>query len=376
MREKLAVQTAVELRPVTCPRNWVRYTALHAQEGLRIGIESSRARFGDNMPEFVRVDIDDNSAIAANQVVTAIEVHKPVAVLGAIRSDHALVIAEIAESRRIPFITSLATNPKVTDGKSFVFRTCFDDRQQALLLASFILKEKKRKRIAVLFNRTQAFAIGFAEEFARAVEKQLSVFGARVLLPKGYGSAEELGSPLIAEMRRLDVDAVVMPAYQLEAANLLSRLSPMMGDDVQFFGPDSWGGGRIFHAAFRGESKLQYRAFYVEHWAKESLSTRTRVFLQNYERFMPVNPGIRASSTADLGPVVAYYELVVFFHDVWRKKKSVPLVDRVREADFSGPRGRVQFSAGGSPDKSIHLFAIGAGSEKYLGTYGKGGFVK
>gem|GEM_PF-3560088 len=39
MREKLAVQTAVELRPVTCPRNWVRYRAHNpgwSCEGCRV----------------------------------------------------------------------------------------------------------------------------------------------------------------------------------------------------------------------------------------------------------------------------------------------------------------------------------------------------
>jgi ABC-type branched-subunit amino acid transport system substrate-binding protein len=264
----------------------------------------------------------------------------------------------------------------VTEGKSFTFQTCFDDRRQAKHLATYIVKEKQRKRIAVLFNRSHAFSIGFADETKRAIGQEFEGSSAKVVLARGFGALEEIDDQVINELRVQEVDAVVIPSYQVEAANLLSRLSSSLGDKVLYFGPDSWGGGKIFHAAFRNDLGAGPRAFYVEHWAKESSDIKTKKFLKDYSRFQPKNPSLRADTTSDLGPVVAFYELVQFFYSVWRTPPGRELSLKIREARFQGPRGAVSYRSGNAPEKAIHLFAIGRGVEKYLGPYGSAGDSK
>jgi len=357
-------------------RNGLNVTAKYAQEGIRVALASMTQKEREQFPSIITVDIDDNSAIAAQQIGKMIEEHQPVAMLGAIRSDHALVVSDFAESRKIPFLTPLATNPKVTDGKSYTFRTCFDDRQQAELLASFIKNEKNRKRIAVLFNRSQAFSLGFADAFRASVRKSSPLGETQVTLVKGYAKTEEIDDEFIRELKSNRVDAVVIPAYQVEAAHLLGRLSPALDSSVMFFGPDSWGGGQIFHAALNPRGQSSFRAYYVEHWARESKALRTQKFLQDFERFPPAEVALRSKSTSDLGPVVAFYELIQFFQSAWSNQATDPLVSRIRKQSWNGPRGQISFLMGPTPDKPLYIFGIGTNREEFLGTYGAGGMQK
>jgi branched-chain amino acid transport system substrate-binding protein len=229
-------------------------TARLGREGVRIALESLHV---PAVVKFEIFDIDENVAIAAKQLITEIEKVKPVALIGIMRSDLAFSVADVAEPRKIPFITPLATHPKLTSGKSYVFRTCFDDDRQADLLARFIVQVRKLKRGAILYNQTFSFSLGFQSAFKLALEK----VGGAVVLSKPFTAETEIGKDTINRIKASGAQFVLTPSYQLEAAALLTKLSRSLPPSVEFFGPDSWGGGSYFKPVFASNSVMGI-AFY------------------------------------------------------------------------------------------------------------------
>lgn len=73
-------------------------------------------------------------------------------IVGGENSDEAMAIAETIKDKKIVLITPTSTNPKVTSGRPFVFRTCISDDKVSDKLAQFIYEKVKPKSIGVLHN--------------------------------------------------------------------------------------------------------------------------------------------------------------------------------------------------------------------------------
>lgn len=357
-------------------RNDMNLTARLAKEGVRLALKKNSRALKRAPLEFVFSDFDDNVAIAADQIKAAVDQHHPIAIVGTIRSDHALVAADIAERMAIPFVTPLSTNPKVTEGKKFTLRTCFDDRTQADLLSQFVFREKKHTRVAILFNQSQVFSHGFAIEFEKAARK----LGVVNILSRPLSENSEVDSKTTSELQAFSPDAVLVPSYQVEAAAVLAKLIAVLPAKVEFFGPDSWGGGRLFHAVFSGERNAVFRGFYAEHWSREIKSKANRDFLDLYLKNPTEVKGLRVGETSDMAPVAAFYEASDFLIQAWAKNHRAPLprptfIASLRGFSYEGPRGRVSFGENASP-KPLYIFGIGAGTERFLGSFSNEGLGK
>src|SRR4029077_5742280 len=70
-----------------------------------------------------------------------------VAIIGEVASSKTLEAAPIAQAANIPLISTAATNPKVTQTGDYVFRVCFTDDFQAVVIARFVLEKLKQKNI-------------------------------------------------------------------------------------------------------------------------------------------------------------------------------------------------------------------------------------
>jgi branched-chain amino acid transport system substrate-binding protein len=74
------------------------------------------------------------------------------AIIGAVASKNSLAIAPICQESRIPMISSASTNEKVTEAGDFVFRACFIDPFQGMVMAKYAANSLKAKKAAILFD--------------------------------------------------------------------------------------------------------------------------------------------------------------------------------------------------------------------------------
>src|SRR5205814_6750643 len=88
----------------------------------------------------VRIIVEDDQSKpeeAATAVTKLINQDKVVALIGEVASSRSLAAAPIAQAAKVPMISPSSTNAKVTQVGDYVFRVCFIDEFQGLVMAKF-----------------------------------------------------------------------------------------------------------------------------------------------------------------------------------------------------------------------------------------------
>src|SRR5206468_6050811 len=123
-------------------------------------------------PIRVIVEDDQTNPIEAQTVVTKlINKDHVIAVLGEVASSRSLAAAPVAQQAGIPMISPSSTNPKVTQVGDFIFRVCFIDPFQGLVMAKFATNTLKVKNVAILRDIKNDYSVGLADVFIENFKK-------------------------------------------------------------------------------------------------------------------------------------------------------------------------------------------------------------
>jgi branched-chain amino acid transport system substrate-binding protein len=124
------------------------------------------AKRGRYTIEPVIADDKNDPTEGINAALKLITQDKVIAISGPLTSKVAIPVSEIANSNKVSMVTGSATNPKVTvsDGKRkpYIFRACYTDPFQGGIAATFVLKELKVKKAAVLYDVGNDYSKGLA----------------------------------------------------------------------------------------------------------------------------------------------------------------------------------------------------------------------
>ncbi|MFH2125588.1 MAG: ABC transporter substrate-binding protein, partial [Pseudomonadota bacterium] len=138
------------------------------------GIKLAQADRPEVLGRPVKLILNDNksdkveSTNAANRLIQR---DKVAAIIGALSSSPTLAAAPIAEAAGIPLVSGWATNPLVTKGRRFVFRTCFIDPFQGGVAANFAFKDLKARSAAVMMDVSRDYSVGLGSFFIRSFKK-------------------------------------------------------------------------------------------------------------------------------------------------------------------------------------------------------------
>lgn len=313
--------------------------------------------------EFVRVDMGSDVKSVAEVVGKAMDEFKPVAIFGPINSNHAFVISGLAEEKSIPYVAPVATHVKLTEGKKFTFRACYDDSFQAAKLADFIFKSRKRRKGVVIYNETQSYAQGVKEIF----EKRFKELGGKEIVTFAISSEKDLTDEMLGKIEDLKPEFVLVPSYQIEAAAVLSKLSRHLEPNVEYFGPDSWGGGRMFEKIFES-TQGDFKGFYAQHWAQESKSPENKEFLRLLKSY-PLPKDMVFDGTAMNSPIALGYDGMTIILEAIKHSQKRPLVEILRKTVIKGASGKIDLRSGPTPKKGLFIFEINKNGERYSTHY-------
>ena len=110
-----------------------------------------------------------------------------VAFIGDAPSKPSLAIAEVAAQDNMPMITPTGTQFNITEAGPNVFRTCFTDPYQGVVLANFAKKNLKAETAAVLVNNSSDYSDGVAKAFLEQAQK----VGLKVVAKEGYSDGDK-----------------------------------------------------------------------------------------------------------------------------------------------------------------------------------------
>ena len=145
---------------------------------------------------------------------------KVIAVVGHFCSSSTIPASEVYDDAGVLMITPASTNPKVTDrGLPTIMRMCGRDDQQGVVAGNFISERLKRKRVAVIHDKTT-----YGRGLADATKAQLKKHGIEPVLYEGLTIGEKDFNALVTKVRQVKADAVYFGGLHSEAGLLVRQI--------------------------------------------------------------------------------------------------------------------------------------------------------
>lgn len=224
----------------------------------------------------IRLIVYDNrgqpteAAAATNRLIVRDRIH---VLLGEVASSRSMAMAAIAETHGVPMISSSSTHPKVTLGKSWVFRVCFIDPFQGTVMARFAKEHLGLQRIAVMRDVRNDYSMGLSNFFIESFRE----LGGEIVDDLAYSAGDIDFSAQLTTIRGQRPDGIFVPGYYTDAA-LLIRQARQLGLQIPILGGDGWDSAQLFEIA--GEAVNG--TYYANHFALDNPDPRLRTFLEQY----------------------------------------------------------------------------------------------
>nr|WP_238328179.1 branched-chain amino acid ABC transporter substrate-binding protein [Paraburkholderia mimosarum] len=209
------------------------------ENGVRLAIEDLNAKhvhIGGRLVKFVLDSQDDAADPKTAMVVAQKLVDDHVAgVVGHANSGTSIPASKTYSDAGIPMISESATNPKLTQqGYQNVFRMVANDVRQGTVIGTYLVKDLKASRVAIVDDRT-AYGQGLADE----VEKAVKAAGGSVV-DREYGTDKTTDWKAILTTLKSHAPSGIMfsggdtqaAAFAQQARRLGLKATLIMGDEA------------------------------------------------------------------------------------------------------------------------------------------------
>jgi len=234
-----------------------------------------RPRILNREVKLILTDTKSDRIEAANAVSRLIEKEKVHAIIGEVISSDTLAGVPIAERARVPNITPTATNPLVTQGRTFAFRACFVDDLQGKVAARYAYEHLKARRAAVLIDQAQDYCVGLGNYFMQEFKR----LGGEIVAVSYLQTGDQDFTAQLSAFKTKEPDLLYAPNYYAENA-LLARQMQGLGMKLPILTGD---GAQVPELVQMGGAAVEGMTF-TAHFHRQGIHTELgRQFLTAYE---------------------------------------------------------------------------------------------
>lgn len=319
--------------------------SINAKGGLEVG--------GQKYPlEFIYEDNESKPELAVTVTLKLIERDQVLALVGPQSSRQAVPAGGIADEHETPMISPWSTNPDTTKGRPWVFRAAFLDPFQAPVAANFAEKAFKAKKAAVLFEISNDYSKGLADNFKEAWEKKNGP--GSVVAFESHGPKDQDFSAQITKINAAKPDFIFLPEnYNFVA--LIVKQARDLGYKGPFMGSDSWGSAELMNLC-GNDCKGQY---FSTHYAAAGAVGATKDFIDKYNAKYGYVPDDVAALTWDaLGLVLQAIKNAGKVDTDVRKMRKLIRDNMAAIKAYEGITGKMSFEKGNDPVKCAVIVKI------------------
>lgn len=328
---------------------------LSVKEGVLLAQKEVNDKGGINGKK-VEVVYEDDQAdqnASINAFNKLVDDENVAAVIGPVTSGATLAVAPKATQAKVPMITPTATEPTITKiGGDYVFRACYIDSYQGIVMAKYAAKDIGKKTAAVLYNVGSDYSKGVAEAFKKEYEAQ----GGKVVEYTSYNNGDKDFNAQLTKVKSANADVLLLPDYY-DVAGLIAKQARELGIQSQFLGSDGWESEELYKIggdAVKG-------AVYVNHYFSGDSAKEVQDFVTAYKKEYNKEP----DSFAALG-----YDSAKIMFKALEDAKSTD-GDKIREAlskvQLTGVTGKMSFGEDRTAIKGSVLVKV-EGEKKSLVT--------
>ena len=186
-----------------------------------------------------------------NAARKAIQSDKVVCFIGPDASSGAIALDEVCKEYKIPHITNVGTNYKVTqneeDGsvRPYSFRACLSDPQLGDVIAGYAIDEMNATKAAILYDVALEYSVGVMENFVESFEEK----GGTVVITEAFKTGDNDFRAQLSKMKDVGgFDVFLVPCTYKEIA-LITSQARALGIEATFLGGDAWMNNDLFSLA-------------------------------------------------------------------------------------------------------------------------------
>lgn len=306
--------------------------------------------------ELIIIDNKSDKVEAANAVMRLTASEKVSGIIGSYGSSLSLAGGEISEKAKTPTIATSSTNPLVTQGKKYYFRTCFIDSYQGVGIATYASQVLHVKKAAILKDISNDYAIGLANYFARAFKK----LGGEVISNLNYNSGDQDFSAVLTQIIAQKPDILFIPSYFSEGA-IIMKQARELGAKFQIMGGDAMDNPEMITIAGKAaEGFLHTTPSYSEDMP--NMSEAAQKFTKEWKKAYP-------DKEPNINSVLGYTSYMMFMKAIEnagsadREKITIALSEL---KDFPTPFGDMSMDENHNPKIPIGIIKIQDGKRVYL----------
>lgn len=277
-----------------------------------------------------------------------------VALLGEVASSRSLAAAPIAQKAKVPMISPSSTNAKVTQVGDYIFRVCFIDEFQGLVMAKFAANSLKIKKVAILKDVKNDYSVGLSNVFAQEFPK----LGGTIVGVQSYSEGDSDFRAQLTQLKSLSPEAIYAPGYYTEVGTI-ARQAKDLGLNVPLMGGDGWDSPKLTEIggdAING-------SYFSNHYSADDPNPVIQKFVATYKKKF----GLVPDGLAALG----YDAAKVLFDAVTRAGSDDGA--KVRDAlaatkDFPGVTGSITIDKERNAVKPAVVLKVDGGKLVYVET--------
>lgn len=330
---------------------------ISTNKGIKMAFDEINAKGGIKGKK-VKLITEDNqgkneeTAKVVNRLITQ---DKIVALIGEVASSRSLIAAPIAQKNGIPMVTPSSTNPEVTQKGDNIFRVCFIDPFQGLVMAKFAYENLKLKKAAIFRKNGDAYSEGLADVFAVEFKK----LGGEIVKDIQYQPKDIDFKAQLAEIKAKKPDVIFIPGYYSDAGNIAKQAKQIELKAV-LLGGDGWDSPKLHEIG--GEAING--TYFSNHYTTESTDPVVVEFIKKFKaRYNDETPDGLAALGYDAAKIVA--------EAIERAAEVNPKMIRdeiAKTKDFSGVTGKISMNSDRNAVKSAVVVQVDNEKRKYVTT--------
>jgi len=322
--------------------------------GTEMAIEEINAAGGINGKKIRHINYDnksdnDETLAVVNRLISQ---DKVVAILGEATSGRSKIGAQVAQQNKIPMLTSSATNQDVTKIGNYIFRACFIDPFQGMVMAKFMSENLKLKKAAILRDVKNDYSVGLSDVFA----EKLKAAGGEIVIDIAYQEGDIDFKSQLTAIKAKKVEAIFIPGYYNEVA-LIAKQAKELEMKMPLLGGDGWSSPKLYEIA----KEAINGNYFSNHYTTESKDPKTINFVKAYKA--------KYNEDADVMAALAY-DAVYLMAEAIKKTKEVTSENIRNELanikNFHGVTGAMSMDENRDAIKSAVVVQVQGAEYKFI----------
>ena len=292
--------------------------------------------------QLVEVDnkSDKTEAVTAAQKLVSEGV---VTVLGSYGSGVSIAAGDIFAEAGIPAIGCSCTNPQVTSGNEWYFRTCFLDPFQGTVMANYAIQNGYQKA-AVITQLGDDYSSGLGSFFKSAFEK----LGGTIVAEEQFQTNQSDFKAILTNIKSANPDIIFAPS-SITTAPLIIKQAREMGITAVIAAGDTWENATIIENAGADAEGTVFSTFYYE---AAPANDEAAAFVDGFKAYLT------SIGESDIIPAVSAlgYDAYITAVQAIKDADSVDpaaIKDALKNVHVEGVTGDITFDENGDANKDM-----------------------